>query len=120
MTSSEWYKNNRERILEERKANPRKILYINAKSRAKKNKIPFDIEETDIIVPKHCPYLGLELRVASEKLADYSPSLDRIDPTKGYTKGNIEVISHLANAVKHKLTKEQLIMFAENVLKRMK
>ena len=45
-------------------------------------------------------------------------SLDRKDPTKGYIKGNIEVISHLANIMKNNANPMLLVSFAQEVLKR--
>lgn len=46
----------------------------------------------------------------------WTPSIDRIDATKGYTKDNIQVISKQANAMKWDSTKEELVEFAKGVL----
>ena len=37
-----------------------------------------------------------------------SPSIDRIDNSKGYTKDNIIVVSQLANAIKNQATPNQI------------
>jgi hypothetical protein len=79
-----------------------------ARARAKKNSIPFSLIKTDIIVPSHCPILGLALRIGSGSAHDASPSLDRIIPEKGYVPGNIIVISHRANTIKSNATVNEL------------
>ncbi len=44
-----------------------------------------------------------------------SPSLDRIDSTKGYTKGNIWVISNRANTLKNDATLSELKLLVERL-----
>jgi len=43
---------------------------------------------------------------------DTSPSLDRIDPTRGYVHDNIQIISNLANRMKNNASDEQLLRFS--------
>jgi hypothetical protein len=78
----------------------------------------FNIEVSDIVIPNKCPYLDIEL---STNYNDHDKpnyySIDRIDSSKGYVKGNIQVISRLANTMKNGATIEQLKVFSENVLK---
>ena len=69
-------------------------------TRAKKTGLPFDIAESDIVVPKYCPILGIELHIGTRDNRDASPSLDRLKPELGYVRGNIHVISNRANRLK--------------------
>ena len=99
-----------------RATNVAKTLLHSAKKRAKVKNLLFDIVYTDVVVPDNCPVLGVPLVIkqAGDKThGRYSPSLDRIIPSLGYVKGNIQVISHLANAMKQDATAEELLKFAE-------
>lgn len=89
-----------------------------ARKRAKEKGLPFNLEKSDIIIPTHCPYLGLELKnwVPRGQSRRQVISLDRIIPELGYVKGNIQVISHLANTMKNDASKEELISFAKKIL----
>ena len=62
--------------------------------------------------PKVCPVLGIELDWGMNGNQPNSPSLDRIDPTKGYIPGNVMIMSGLANAMKQNATPEQLKQFS--------
>ena len=89
---------------------PEWYLYSSAKRRAKKRGVEFDIVVDDIFIPTHCPILGIELSFEGGvpgKASDFSPSLDRIDSTKGYIEGNIAVISYRANVIKNNGTIEE-------------
>jgi hypothetical protein len=83
-----------------------KAHYIKIRDRARSNGTPFDLEISDFIVPEFCPVLGLRLSRGSDM--ECWPSLDRIDPKLGYTKGNVVVVSFLANRIKSNATVEQL------------
>jgi hypothetical protein len=100
------------------KKTPQHLLWYRAKSNAKDNKYDFNLEIEDIIIPEKCPYLNIDLVTDFElrRSPNYF-SIDRIDSTKGYVKGNVQVISMLANTMKNNANNEQLRIFAENVLK---
>jgi len=103
-----------------KKANPEKRIWKAAKDRSSKHGIPFNIEVSDVVIPEVCPILGIEIvcGVGSGKGAGPgSPSLDKIVPELGYVKGNVQVVSFKANAMKRDATKEELIQFANWILK---
>ncbi len=83
-----------------RNRHPEKWIWKRAKTRAKQKNISFNLEISDIIIPKFCPVLGIELKPGENMKVDSSPSLDRIIPELGYVKGNIAVISLKANQLK--------------------
>jgi hypothetical protein len=83
-------------------------LWMKAKIRATAKGLEFNIEKSDILVPEFCPVFGMKLVLGDGRPHDASPSLDRIDNTKGYIKGNIVVVSHKANLLKRDATIAQL------------
>ena len=93
----------------------KQTLFKLAKKRALKKGLEFNIELKDIHIPKRCPILKV-LLICSTR---YSPSIDRIYPDKGYIKGNIVVISTLANSMKANATPKELLIFAKNIKKYM-
>jgi len=94
---------------------PRIRMLATAKYRAKQKGIPFDITKDDFNVPEICPLLGIPIKKIDGRRTDNSPSLDRIDNTKGYVKGNVWVISDKANRLKNCLTLDILKMFVERI-----
>lgn len=93
-----------------------------ARKRAKEKNLPFDIDHEYIrsLVVSHCPVFGMPLEWSTYRgkgtggIAN-SPSLDRIDPTKGYVKGNVWIISNKANSIKNNATHEELKLVTEAV-----
>lgn len=84
-------------------------LLSNAKGRALRNGITFDLTRDDVVVPDVCPVFGEPfVWGVGEGRNDFSPSLDRIIPDRGYVRGNVQVISWLANRLKSNATLMQL------------
>jgi len=87
-----------------------------ARVRSSMKELPFDLSVAHVleIAPTHCPVLGVELIYSGDggRGNPHTCSLDRIEPEKGYVKGNVQVISQLANMMKSSATTSQLVMFA--------
>jgi flagellar basal body rod protein FlgC len=100
----------------------RERLYNSSRVRAEKIGIEHTILPDDIPTPTHCIYLGtkLEYRIKEERgdlMRRNTPSIDRIDNSRGYVPGNVQVISWMANTMKSNASFEDLISFAEAVLR---
>ncbi len=92
----------------------------NALKRASERAIPFDID-LDYLVSiyppdSNCPVLGIPMVWGGTDGVSNSPSLDRLDPDLGYTRGNVCWISNRANTLKSNATVAEI----ENVLNYMK
>jgi hypothetical protein len=95
--SKEWNKKNLE-----------SVLCTHARKRAKELNIPCTISKEDVVIPETCPALGIPLFYGDGKMTDNSPSLDRLEPSIGYVKGNVEVISVKANRIKNNASLEEI------------
>lgn len=89
-----------------RSENPELCMWNSARSRAKIEGLEFNIEVSDIRIPKLCPVFKTPLLM--EGKSANSISIDRIDSSKGYVKGNVCVISNKANRQKNDSTIEDL------------
>lgn len=65
-----------------------------------------------------CPILGTRFVRGVGRWCDESPTVDRIEPSKGYVFGNIEVISHRANQIKNDASLEELISVCSYIKER--
>lgn len=141
--SKQWYEQNRERLTKHNKdyhrikydtdleykerrrlsaiafieRHPDKRLLASSKATARKKGYEHTIDEKDIYIPTHCPYLGVELtNIQNSFKVPTNISIDRKDSSKGYIPDNVQVISYLANRMKQDATEEQLIAFALGIL----
>lgn len=111
-----YYVDNRDKIMKAsteyksvyRFKNPHNYICAAARRRARMLGQEFDITWRDIIIPDKCPILGIPLFFTPGKNSANSPSLDRVNNDRGYTKDNIQVISYEANRMKSDHTIETL------------
>lgn len=75
-----------------------------ASQRARKQGIGYSLDPLALNIPERCPVLGVQMTLQNR---DSTPTLDRMDPTKGYTQDNVSVISWRANSLKKNGTLEE-------------
>lgn len=93
-----------------------------AKQRAKSKGVEFSITADDLYDPVFCPlqpHLVLDYNKRGKGTAPNSPSIDRIDPSKGYVPGNVWIISAQANRMKSDATLHQLETLVANLRAKM-
>jgi hypothetical protein len=83
---------------------PEKALAISARRRSRVLNVPFSITEeyikSCIPVDGCCPITGEPFERGTGKAGPQSMTLDRTIPELGYIRGNVSIISHLANTIK--------------------
>lgn len=93
-------------------------IYSGAKRRADQRGLEFDLtlDYLRSLVTWYCPALGIQLDWSlkgSGNTSPCSPSLDRIDSSKGYTKSNTVIISRRANTIKNDANAKELLLIGE-------
>jgi len=122
-TTRKYYEKNKETISKRqskyKKKNKAVGLCSASKARAKQKNLPFNLTSKYIkeIWPEDnkCPALGIDLKKGEESGNGrrHAPSLDRIIPELGYMKGNVQIVSLLANQIMSDATPDQVIMVGE-------
>jgi hypothetical protein len=97
-------------------------LLDSARRRSRQQGLVCTIGLDDIVVPPSCPLLDIPrvTNTGGRAAGPASPSLDRIDPAKGYVPGNVWVISYRANAIKRDAQPIELYRVAVGVLTKYK
>jgi hypothetical protein len=118
-STKKWRENNPEKVKEQKTnwikkpENRIRTLIGAAKQRAKKSGIEFSITMDDLLpLPIECPVLGIKINYNGNSdqrgFVDDSPSIDRIDSSAGYVKGNVKIICWRANRIKSDSTIEEM------------
>ena len=99
----------------------------NARTRANKKGIPFSITRKDVMDMFEeqkglCYYSGLPMNVVksdAKKFHDpFKMSLDCMDPAKGYVKGNVVWCAYCVNALKLKMSEDDMVGICRAIVKR--
>ena len=82
-----------------------RCLLRECKTRSERKNTFCNLEKADIkeLMTNTCPALGIELIIGKEDWGN-SPTIDRIDNTKGYTPANTIIVSHVVNSIKRDCT----------------
>ena len=83
-----------------------------ARNRARLNEREFNITIDDIKIPEFCPVVKIKLEDGWDDNRS-CPTLERIDNSKGYIKGNILVVSALTNRIKNDGTWQEIMQVAK-------
>lgn len=99
--------------------NPLKRLIFSTRQTSKRRGLEHTITELDLLLPELCPYTGIKIDYSAGKGKTMSnPSIDRVNPLRGYVAGNVEVVSSLGNTMKNNASIKILQHFAKEILKR--
>lgn len=100
-----------------------RFRFLGARDRAIKNNIPFNLELQYIIDLWNsqngiCALSGLPMTFELKQgRVPTNVSIDKIDRTLGYTKGNIQLVCMACNQIKSDLTELEMYNFCKNIVK---
>lgn len=92
---------------------PEKYLYQRMKTNARQRGAMFCMTYDEFLaeiggrIPSVCPVLGIPLSVMAPYNSDQLATIDRIDSSRSYERGNIAIISWRANAIKRNGTADE-------------
>lgn len=101
------------------------VMLTSARHRAKKNSLEFGLTREHVYKlaqQSHCPIskrpFDWKLVITANRQGSHtpdSPTLDRIDPRRGYTDDNVWLISYRMNSIKNDGTPQELVMISQAV-----
>ena len=116
MARNEKYKARKIRqSMEWQARNPERTLLSSTKARAKLKKLDWELTDEYFygrLAPMRCEVSGLPLTFDGRKHDPWRPSVDRIDPDKGYIPDNIQIVCWIYNRAKHTGSDEDVLLLA--------
>ena len=102
-----------------RRANRAAIMLYGTRQRAKRYGVPCTLTLADVralLAPMRCGATGLPLRHATGKADALSPSIDRIEPARGYVPGNVRLVCQRFNMLRRDAHVSRDAEFRDRVL----
>lgn len=98
---------------------PQKAMLDVVKRRSVKQGRTFALVSSDIVIPEVCPCCSVKLVRGDKRVTTTSPSVDRIENSKGYLPDNIWVICNRCNMLKGDASPVELRRIADAVDRRL-
>jgi hypothetical protein len=124
--SAEWRERNREHLrdraqlfhLQTRQKTPWKDILRSAFRRALEKGLPFDLtpEWAASRWTGQCEVTDIPFTLTNTKSGFYSPSIDKIEPLKGYVQGNCRFVLFSVNSFKGPGTDEDMLVVARAIM----
>jgi hypothetical protein len=100
-------------------------LLASSRAKSRQNNLDNDLDAAWIIerINNGCAQTGVAFNLHHKggqgfhRVADNAPSLDRIDPTRGYTKDNVQVVTWIYNRAKLQSTDAAVLDFARALVR---
>lgn len=96
---------------------------LQAKSRAKSKGLPceIDVDYLECLLASQdnkCFYSGMDMEL--NRAGNYSSSIDRVDSSRGYVKGNVVFVIWAVNTMKNDLPEEEFLKIIEAIHQKQK
>lgn len=101
-----WFKANRLKVA---------INGIRSRSGLKGLQFNLDIAWAESTYTGFCSITGVAFKHGEGRPSSYSPSVDRIDPSKGYLKENCRWVLFCVNAFKGRMTDDEMFTISERI-----
>lgn len=108
-------KNQKKRYTNYKVKSPFKCRATKIKAKCKHKKIKYDLtyQHLESIWTGKCPVFGFKIKFNEHRNSERHAELDRINPKKSYTKGNVIWLSRRANRIKNNAIPKDLLLLAE-------